>query len=339
MAGMGKRMRPHTLTTPKPLLPIAGKSIVQRLTEDIAKVSPEKIDEIAFITGNFGKDTENHLRKIADGIGAVCTIRYQEEALGTAHAILCAEKALQGKVIVAFADTLFKADFTLDDAQDGIIWVQKVENPKPFGVVKINEQEVITGFMEKPDYFVSDLAIIGIYYFRDGANLKNELQYLIDNNIRDKGEFQLTSALENMKNKGIQFIPGKVTEWLDCGNKDATVYTNQRILEIDKQQKLISSTHISHNSIIIEPCYIGDNVQLINSIVGPYVSIGNNSIIEDSVVKNSIVQTNTKISCANIHNSMLGNYVDFRNNSLELSIGDYNIQHNSIGFYTTQNNN
>lgn len=339
MAGMGKRMRPHTLTTPKPLLPIAGKSIVQRLTEDIAKVSPEKTDEIVFITGNFGKDTENHLRKIADGIGAVCTIRYQEEALGTAHAILCAEKALQGKVIIAFADTLFKADFTLDDTQDGIIWVQKVEDPKPFGVVKINEQEIITGFVEKPDHFVSDLAIIGIYYFRDGANLKSELQYLIDNNIRDKGEFQLTSALENMRNKGIQFIPGKVTEWLDCGNKDATVYTNQRILEFDKQQKLISSTHISRNSIIIEPCYIGDNVQLLNSIVGPYVSIGNNSIIEDSVVKNSIVQTNTKIACANIHNSMLGNYVDFRNNSLELSIGDYNVQHNSTGLYITQNNN
>lgn len=328
MAGMGKRMRPHTLTTPKPLLPIAGKSIVQRLAEDIAKVSSEKIEEIAFITGHFGKETESHLLKIASDMGAKGTIYYQEEALGTAHAILCAQKSLNGKVIIAFADTLFKADFKLDDSQDGIIWVQKVADPKPFGVVKLNKQNVITDFVEKPEYFVSDLAIIGIYYFKDGENLKKELQYLIDHNIKDKGEFQLTNALENMKNKGIKFTPGKVNEWLDCGNKDATVYTNQRVLEFDKKQNLISTTHTSQNSIIIEPCYIGENVQLINSIVGPHVSIGNNSIIEDSVVKNSIVQTNTKITCANINNSMLGNYVEFKNNSLELSIGDYNIQHN-----------
>jgi glucose-1-phosphate thymidylyltransferase len=338
MAGMGKRMRPHTLTTPKPLLPIAGKSIVQRLAEDIAKVSPEKIDEIAFVIGHFGKETENHLLKIASDIGAKGSIYYQEEALGTAHAVLCAQEALQGKVIIAFADTLFKADFILDDTQDGIIWVQKVKDPKPFGVVKINDRQVITDFVEKPEHFVSDLAIIGIYYFKDGENLKRELQYLIDNNIKDKGEFQLTNALENSKNKGLKFIPGKVTEWLDCGNKDATVYTNQRILEFDRMEPLISTTHIARNSVIIEPCYIGENVQLINSIVGPYVSIGNNSVIEDSVVKNSIVQTNTKISCANIHNSMLGNYVDFRNNSLELSIGDYNIQHNSMNAFSTENN-
>lgn len=330
MAGMGKRMRPHTLTIPKPLLPIAGKTIVQRLVEDIAKVCSEKVDEIAFVIGNFGKETEIQLRKIAADLGAASSIYYQDEALGTAHAILCAKEALKGKIVVAFADTLFKADFKLDDTREGIIWVQKVDDPKPFGVVKVNEQFEITDFVEKPEHFVSDLAIIGIYYFKDGANLKKELQYLIDNNIKDKGEFQLTSALENMKSKGIKFSPGKVTEWLDCGNKNATIYTNQRILEFNKDRSNISATHISTNSVIIEPCYIGENVHIINSVVGPHVSLGNNSIIEDSIIKNSIVQTNTKISCANIHNSMLGNYVDFKNNSMELSIGDFNTQYNKM---------
>ncbi|MGZ4034900.1 MAG: sugar phosphate nucleotidyltransferase [Bacteroidia bacterium] len=327
MAGMGKRMRPHTLTTPKPLLPIAGKSIVGRLVEDISKVCAEKVDEIAFIVGHFGKETEDSLKKIANDLGAHASIYYQEEALGTAHAILCAKDALKGKIIVAFADTLFKADFKLDDSQEGIIWVQKVDDPKPFGVVKINEHNIITDFKEKPDHFVSDLAIIGIYYFKDGANLKNELQYLIDNNIKDKGEFQLTNALENMKNKGLRLVPGRVTEWLDCGNKDATVYTNQRILEHNKEKNTISETLISKNSVIVEPCFIGENVTLINSIVGPYVSIGDNSVIENTLIKNSIVQTNTKISFANIHNSMFGNFVDFKNNQLELSIGDYSTQH------------
>ncbi len=133
MAGMGKRMRPHTLTTPKPLLPIAGKSIVARLVEDISKVCNEKIDEIAFITGHFGKEAEDNLKKIAKDLGAKGSIYYQEEALGTAHAILCAKEALHGKVVVAFADTLFKADFKLDDSKEGIVWVQKVEDPRPFG--------------------------------------------------------------------------------------------------------------------------------------------------------------------------------------------------------------
>jgi len=330
MAGIGKRMRPHTLTTPKPLLPIAGKAIVQRLVEDIAKVCKDPIDEIAFIVGNFGKETEEQLKKIASTIGAKSSIYYQEEAFGTAHAILCAKEALEGKIVVAFADTLFKADFELDDSKEGIIWVQKVDDPKPFGVVKVNSKNEITDFVEKPEQFVSDLAIIGIYYFKDGANLKAELQYLIDNNIKDKGEFQLTSALENMKTKGIKFSTGKVTEWLDCGNKDATVYTNQRVLEFHKKQNTISETHIATNSVIIQPCYIGENVHLINSIVGPHVSIGNNSIIEDSIIKNSIIQKHTKISCANIHNSMLGNYVDFKNNRIELSIGDFNTQHNQM---------
>jgi glucose-1-phosphate thymidylyltransferase len=330
MAGMGKRMRPHTLTTPKPLLPIAGKSIVQRLVEDIAQVCDEKIDEVAFIIGRFGKETENMLSEIAAELGAKPTIYYQDEALGTAHAILCAKESLRGKVVVAFADTLFKADFKLDDSQQGIIWVQKVDDPKPFGVVKVDDKNVITEFAEKPSEFISDLAIIGIYYFKDGENLRKELEFLIANNIKDKGEFQLTSALENMKNKGMQLIPGKVTEWLDCGNKDAAVYTNQRILEFNKERGMISPTLVSLNSVIIEPCYIGENVKLINSVIGPHVSVGDGSVIEDSVIKNSIVQKHTNISCVNIHNSMLGSYVNYRHHRSELSIGDYN-SHQTIG--------
>ena len=326
MAGMGKRMRPHTLTIPKPLLPIAGKPIVQRLVEDIAKVTKEKIDEVAFVIGHFGEEVETNLKKIASNLGANASIYYQEEALGTAHAILCAQNSLIGKTIVAFADTLFKADFILDDSQEGIIWVQKIEDPRAFGVVKVNAQNIITDFIEKPLVFISDLAIIGIYYFKDGAYLKKELQFLIDNNIKDKGEFQLTNALENMKNKGTQFFPGKVTEWLDCGNKDATVYTNQRILAFNLGLDLISKTMKSENSLIIEPCFVGEHVKIINSIVGPYVSLGNNTLVENSVIRNSIVQGNTKIINANIANSMIGNFVEYKGKQVDLSIGDYSTE-------------
>ena len=323
MAGMGKRMRPHTLTTPKPLIPIAGKPMVQRIVEDITKVCDEKVDEIAFVVGRFGKEAENNLVKVAESLGAKGSIFYQDQPLGTAHAIMCAKECVTGKVVVAFADTLFKADFKMDSSQEGIIWVQKVEDPKPFGVVKLDANNVITDFVEKPQEFVSDLAIIGIYYFKDGDYLRNELQYLLDNDIKEKGEYQLTNALENMKAKGTKFTPGKVTEWLDCGNKDATVYTNQRILEFIKDSGIISKTHKNTNSKIIEPCFIGENVQLIDSVVGPHASIGEGTVIENSIVKNSIIQTNSKIKNAELSNSMVGNFAEFSGKSNNASIGDY----------------
>jgi glucose-1-phosphate thymidylyltransferase len=323
MAGRGKRMRPHTLTVPKPLIHIAGKPIVQRLVEDIAKVCQEPVDEIAFVIGDFGKKVEETLLDIAKEAGAKGSIYYQHEALGTAHAIYCAKEVLKGKVTVAFADTLFRADFKLDEKQDGIVWVHKVKDPSSFGVVKADKNNVITDFIEKPKEFVSDLAIIGIYYFKEGEVLKNELQFLIDNNVIRGNEFQLTDALENMKKKGIRFATGKVDEWLDCGNKNATVFTNQRILEFNKSKNLIADTAVLENSIIIEPCYLGENVRIVNSIIGPHVSIGEETQIDYSVITNSIIQNNSKISCVNLDNSMIGNYVEYFGNKKEVSIGDY----------------
>ena len=324
MAGRGSRLRPHTLTIPKPLVPVAGKPIVQRLVEDITKVCGETVDEIAFIIGDFGDQVEKDLVAVAESLGAKGSIYYQEEALGTAHAILCAKDSLEGNVVVAFADTLFRADFTLDAAAEGIIWVSQIDDPSAFGVVKLNDENIITDFVEKPVEFVSDLAIIGIYYFKDGEYLKNELQYLIDNNVTDKGEFQLTDALENMKKKGTKFAPGKVNEWLDCGNYKATVYTNQRVLEFIKDEDIIDNTLKSENSVIIEPCFIGENVEIKNSIIGPHVSVGENTVIKNSIVSNSIIQTNTFIRSSNFKNSMVGNHVKIKGKVTEFSIGDYN---------------
>ena len=325
MAGKGKRMRPHTLTTAKPLIPVAGKPIVQRLVEDITKVCGQKVNEIAFVIGpDFGAEVEQSLIKVAESQGAKGSIYYQEKALGTAHAIMCAKDAIKGKTVVAFADTLFKADFVMDTEKEGVIWVQKIEDPSQFGVVKLDAHGQIVDFVEKPTSFVSDLAIIGIYYFKDGDYLKSELQYLLDNNITEKGEFQLTNALENMRRKGTKFVPGEVTEWLDCGNKNATVYTNQRVLEFDSGKAHLKGKNIKNlNTIIIEPCFIGDNVELTNSVVGPHASIGANSKVTNSLLKNSIVQADAKISQANVSNSILGIGSEVSGKAADLSISDY----------------
>jgi glucose-1-phosphate thymidylyltransferase len=316
-------MRPHTLTTPKPLIPVGGKPIVERLAEDIAAMCNEKINEIAFVIGDFGKETELQLLAIAERLGAKGKIFYQDVPLGTAHAIMCAEECLKGNVMVAFADTLFYADFKIEASDESVIYVQKVEDPSAFGVVKLNDKNMITDFVEKPKELVSDLAIIGIYYFKDGDYLRREMQYLLDNDIKEKGEYQLTNALENMKNKGTQFKPGQVKEWLDCGNKDATVYTNQRVLALNEHNLKIPASATIVNSTVIQPCFIGENVTIENSIVGPYVSVGEKSIVKKSVIENSIVQTNSKIENACITNSMIGNFVQKVSKAEDVSIGDY----------------
>lgn len=323
MAGMGKRMRPHTLTTPKPLIHLAGKSIVEHLIEEIAFVAQEPIDEVAFIIGNFGQEVEDTLLACAKKIGAKGSIYYQEEALGTAHAILCAAPSLEDKLVVAFADTLFFADFNISSDKEAVIWTHRVSDPSAFGVVLTNEDGQITGFTEKPSTFVSDQAIIGIYYFKDGENLKNELQYLIDNDIKKGVEYQLTDALQNMMEKGMLFYSENVDEWLDCGNKMATIETNQRVLIRKKSTQYVDDSVELINSQVIAPCNIAKGVKIENSIVGPYVSIGEGSMISHALVENSILQTHVNVSQINIRNSMLGHSASVQAKPQQLSISDF----------------
>jgi glucose-1-phosphate thymidylyltransferase len=328
MAGIGSRLRPHTLTVPKPLTVIAGKPIVQRLVEDITAVVNQKIEEIAFIIGpaskGFPQNTKNQLIAIAEDLGAKGSVYVQEEALGTAHAIYCAKESLSGPCVVAFADTLFKADFTLDANADGAIWVKQVEDPSAFGVVKLQDG-FITEFVEKPKDFVSDLAIIGIYYFKDGNKVREEIQYLIDNDLRENNEYQLTNVLESLKQQGAKFIPGKVSAWMDCGKKDPTVDTNKQVLDFEEKagNNLVDKSVVLENAEIIQPCYIGKNVTLKNTTIGPFVSIGENSLVEDSTIENSLIQTNVTINNAKLKGAMIGNHAKFNGEFTSVSIGDY----------------
>ena len=328
MAGRGSRLRPHTLTIPKPLIPIAGKPIVHRLVEDIAGVLNQDIEEIAFIIHeSFGKKVENDLIAIAEKLGSKGTIYYQNEALGTGHAIMCAKESLSGPAVIAYADTLIRADFDLDQTADSVIWVKKVEQPEAFGVVNLNEKNEIIELVEKPQSFVSDLAVIGIYYFKDVAVLKNELQLVLDNNIIHGGEYQINDGIKQMMAKGMKFVPGEVAEWMDCGNKAVTVDTNSRMLGFLHQdgEQLIATNLKQENSTIIPPCYIAEDVILINATVGPNVSLGRGCHIIDSAIKNSLVQTHSHIKNAQLDQAMIGNHAHFDGNFTSISIGDYSV--------------
>jgi len=325
MAGMGKRLRPHTLTVPKPLVPLAGKPIVQHLAEDLAAMTDEKVENIFFITGRFGEEAENHLKSVAESLGAKGHIAYQDEPLGTAHAVHCAREALKGKVIVAFADTLFTADFKLDPSKDGVLWVKQIEDPSAFGVVQLNGDGHIIDFVEKPKEFVSDLAMIGIYYFKKGEDLAEEIAYLLEHNVTKGGEYQLPDALKRMTEKGAALAPGKVEEWMDCGNPPVTIATHARVLELKHPNSLIDPSADISESVIIPPCYVGPGAKVKQSVIGPHVSIGTDCVVADARIKNSIVQNHTNITAACIEDSMIGNRSAVRKAALHLSVGDYNI--------------
>jgi glucose-1-phosphate thymidylyltransferase len=297
---------------------------VQRLVEDNAAIVGDQLNQVAYVVGDFGAEVERDLLDVAARLGGRGSIHYQEQALGTAHAVLCAAEALEGPVVVAFADTLFRADFRLDDKADGVIWVKSVEDPRAFGVIKLDEAGRITDFVEKPQEFVSDLAIIGIYYFKDGARLRRELQYLIDNDIKEKGEYQLTNALENMKRDGMVFVPGEVDDWMDCGNKDNTVDTAVRILGyVQTTEALHHPTAVVENSILVPPVYLGPGAVVRNSTVGPGVCIGQGTTVENATLQHTVIQNNSVVSGVVLNRSMIGNHARLEGGFSSVSLGDY----------------
>ncbi len=326
MAGWGTRLRPHTLTTPKPLIKVASKSIVARLVEEIAVSLEQSIENIVFIIKpEFGKQVEQRLLDTAEQLNISGHIVYQEEALGTAHAIYMARDFLEGPVFIAYADTLFEGKISFPEEADSVIVVKKVENPEAFGVVQLDENNRIVSFVEKPKQFVSDLAIVGIYYFKQGEVLRDEIRYLMENDIKTSGEYQLTDALLNMQKKGMVFMPASIEKWMDFGNKNAAVDTNRQILEREYREGkvLVSPQAKIINSRIIEPCFIDEGVIIEDSTVGPYVSIGKNSRLKNVTVKNSLIGENNRIQHLPFRDSMIGNHTDLDGREQIFSLGDY----------------
>ena len=331
MAGRGSRLRPHSLTVPKPLIPVAGKPIVHRLVRDIAKVLKQPIEEIAFVLGDpawFGDEVVGSLVDLAESIGARPSIYRQDQPLGTGHAIMCAAESLSGPAVIAYADTLIRATFDLDKDADSVIWTKKVDKPEAFGVVKLNEKEEIIELVEKPSSFVSDQAVIGIYYFKDVGVLKEKLQEVLEENIMNGGEYQINDGIKKMMSEGKIFKTGAVDEWMDCGNKEVTVETNARMLHFlneDGEEQMIAKSAILENASIIPPCFVGENVHLKNVTLGPNVSVGDGTVIENSTVKNSLIQTQSVLKNLQLDQAMIGNHVRYNGNFKEVSLGDYTV--------------
>ncbi|MDX1420566.1 MAG: sugar phosphate nucleotidyltransferase [Rubricoccaceae bacterium] len=321
MAGRGTRLRPHTHVTPKPLLPVVGRSMVERIVETFAGALPRGLDEAVFVLGpDFGDEVRRQLAAICERQGLRPHFAVQEQALGTAHAVVQAGEHLDGECVIVFADTLFAMDETPDLDADAVVWVKHVDDPRRFGVV-VKDGERISAFVEKPEEPISNEAIIGIYYVRDAATLRREIDDLIEDDVRGAGgEFQLTDALDRMLKAGQTFKTASVSEWLDCGTIPALKDTTRVML--DKSGEATHEGRVE-NSTLIEPVFLGPDATVRDSVVGPYAAIHGKATVTGSTVKNTIVFEGATVEGSALDDAVVGHEAHVRGFAGPLNIGDH----------------
>ena len=288
VAGNGIRLRPYTENLPKCLLPVAGKTIIDWIVDGALFLKPS---ETIFITGYKASVVDVFLKQRSEW-GAVRTVvQSNPQGLGEAISLALPYVNDDEPLLIILGDTLFEADLSiLDKATENILYTFKVSDPKRFGVAVTDKNGHIERLVEKPQEFVSDEAIVGIYYIKDVKALKEALNYLMQNDIRTKGEFQLTDALERMIQGGCKFRTAPVEKWLDCGLVETLLETNAHVLE--RNEKVAPKFD---GSEIVMPCYIGKNVVIKNSKVGPNVSVGDGCVIENSEISNAILWDGVKV--------------------------------------------
>lgn len=299
VAGNGLRLRPYTENVPKCLLPVAGKTILDWIVEDSLSLKPA---ETIFITGYKAEAVDSFLEKRPAWGKTRAVVQSNPQGLGEAVSLALPYVDDDEPVLIILGDTLFEADLSiLHNVDENILYTYKVEDPRRFGVAVTDSTGRITRLVEKPQEFVSDEAIVGIYYIKDTKVLKQSLKYLMDNNIRTKNEFQLTDALQMMLEKGCHFRTAPVQKWLDCGLAETLLETNAHVLK-----RIDNSASVNLPGVkVIAPCYIGKGVKIANSTIGPNVSVGDDCVIENSTISNAVLWDSVKVCGQTLDNVIL----------------------------------
>ena len=313
VAGVGTRLRPHTYSLPKVLLNVGGKPILGHLLDRLIE---QGITKATIVTGYMGKLVRRYVRANYDiDVDFVS----QRESLGLGHAIwMAAETFNDDPLLIALGDTIFDADLSFAfKSKTATICVKEVEDPRRFGVVKKNGKGFVTKFVEKPEKPVSNLAIVGIYYFPDPNDLKEALDELINTDIKTKNEYQLTDALQIMLEKGVKFKTETIEGWYDCGKPETMLATNKYLLQKNNQ-----TVPEFKGAVIIPPVFIGDNVVIKRSVIGPNVTVAAGATVKDSVVKDSIVSDEAIVEKSLLNKSIIGNNAVVRGNFVTLNVGN-----------------
>ena len=311
VAGIGTRLRPHTHSIPKPLLEVAGKPVLSHVLDPTLALNPE---EVIFVVGYKGKDIETFVR---EQYSFRSRFVYQDRLLGLGYALdLALTEAGDDPVLIVLGDTIIESDLgELVEAGDNVLGLMQVGDPKRFGIAEIRDG-VVVGLEEKPENPKSNLALIGLYYFRNPNRLKWALEEIIRSGKTTKGEIQLTDALELMISEGVQFHTYEVQGWYDCGKKETLLDSNSRLLLKGDPPDPIEG------SLLIPPVYIAADATVTNSIIGPNVSISSGTTVENSIIRNSIVGSQTTITNVVLDDSLVGSEVTVNGESRKLNIGD-----------------
>ncbi len=317
VAGIGSRLRPHTHTQPKSLIPVAGKPILAHIIDNLVDWG---INDFVFVIGYMGEKIEEYVSSNYPQIKADFVV--QGVGKGTAHAIWLSRDLFGENVplLIVFGDTIFKANRTqFIDSAYSCVGVKKVDDPSTFGVAELNEDGSVSKVVEKPRIPKSNLALIGVYKIADSSRLVSALDAVLSG-PEEQEEYHLTDALMYMINEGERIETCDVDSWFDCGRKDILLETNAILLKIGDYRKPHADQLDS--SILIEPVYLGEGVHITNSIVGPNVSIGNNTSVDSSILKNLIIGSDSRLHSANLGNSVIGNDASLSGSTLSLNLGD-----------------
>ena len=315
LAGKGTRLRPHTYITPKPMLKIAGKPVMQYVLEDLRKLGT--VEEIVYITGHLKEKVEEYARSEFSDIPSVFIEQRVQD--GTAGAIALAREHVDQPVLIIFVDTIFDADLSVTKTidADGIIWVKEVEDYQRFGVVVTDEQGNMTKIVEKPNTPISKRANIGLYYVRNWKLLYEGIDWVLTQ-PKNKGEYYLTDAFQYMIDHGAKIRVIDVEGWYDAGKIDTLLETNRVMLEKGHARR----PAVDGGTTIVDPVYIEDEVVLKGGRIGPNVSIGRGSIIEKSELRDTLIGSNTKIVGSTLQNSLIGDSVVIEGVHGELTLAD-----------------
>jgi glucose-1-phosphate thymidylyltransferase len=315
LAGKGTRLRPHTHVTPKPMLKVAGRPVMDYVMDDVKKLGG--VEQVVYITGHLKDKVEEHARR---DIGLPAVFVEQVVQDGTAGAVHLARPYIDQPVLIIFVDTIFDADLSIirrTDA-DGIIWTKEVEDYQRFGVVVTDADGNMTKIIEKPSTPISKRANIGLYYIRNWQLLYEGIDHVLSR-PKNKGEYYLTDAFQYMIDKGAKIKVVDVEGWYDAGKLDTLLETNRAMLDKGYARR----PALDASATIVEPVYIEDGVRITSSTVGPNVSIGAGSSVEGSTLRDTIVGSQARIAHSSVANSLLGDFVVLEGFSGELTAGDH----------------
>jgi len=321
MAGLGTRMRPQTWSKPKPLIHLAGRTVLDYVLEQFSSL-PRFADAQFVLT--LGPNQEEQVAEYIREKHAGKKIHYviQEEMRGQSHALYLAREYLHGPMLMAFSDTLIEADlaFLDDEQQDGVAWVKAVPDPRRFGVAETGKDGEVLRLVEKPKDVKNNLAVVGFYYFREGASLMEAIAEQIENNISLNGEFFLVDAINIMIRKGARMRVQPVEVWLDAGKPDALLETNRYLLEHGRDNNPDALRRVGIT--VIPPVYIHPEAEVSASVIGPHASIGKGAVIQNAIIRNAIVEQGACISNMILESSLIGRQAEVQGRPERLNIGD-----------------